>query len=124
MTFALKADSVQLNDITVEARVAGEVFTYTPSANPKNFADYKQNVSGALGTENRYYFYFTNILANQMSQTIEFRIYANGVLISDVCTYSVESYVQQAYPIQGQIDKDLLMSMMKYGKAAEKFGTM
>ena len=59
-----------------------------------------------------------------MSQTIEFRIYANGVLISDVCTYSVESYVQQAYPIQGQIDKDLLMSMMKYGKAAEKFGTM
>ena len=124
MTFALKADSVQLNDITVEARVAGEVFTYTPSANPKNFADYKQNVSGALGTENRYYFFFTNILANQMSQTIEFRIYANGVLISDVCTYSVESYVQQAYPIQGQIDKDLLMSMMKYGKAAEKFGTM
>ena len=124
MTFALKADAVQLNDITVEAKVGGQTFTYNPIDNPKNFADYRTNVTGALGTENRYYFYFTDILANQMSETIEFRILVNGELISDVCTYSVESYVQQAYPIQGQTDKDLLMSMMKYGKAAEKFGKM
>lgn len=124
MTFALKADSVQLKDITVQATVAGQTFTYTPASDPENFQDYRTNVSGALGTENRYYFYFTDILANQMSETIEFRIFANGILISDVCTYSVESYVQQAYPVQGQTDKDLLMSMMKYGKAAEKYGKM
>lgn len=124
MTFALKADAVQLNDITVEAKVGGQTFTYNPIDNPKNFADYRTNVSGPLGTENRYFFYFTDILANQMSETIEFRILVNGELISDVCTYSVESYVQQAYPVQGQVDKDLLMTMMKYGKTAEKFGKM
>lgn len=122
MTFALKADSVKLEDITVEVRVGGDTYTYNPIDNKKNFVDYKTNVSGQLGTENRYYFYFTNILANQMFETIEFRIYANGELISDVCTYSVESYVQQAYPIKGQEDKDVFMTMLKYGTAAYNFG--
>lgn len=122
MTFALKADSVKLEDITVEVKVGGDTYTYNPIDNKKNFVDYKTNVSGQLGTENRYYFYFTNILANQMFETIEFRIYANGQLISDVCTYSVESYVQQAYPIKGQEDKDVFMTMLKYGTAAYNFG--
>lgn len=122
MTFALKADSVKLEDITVEVRVGGDTYTYNPIDNKKNFVDYKTNVAGQLGTENRYYFYFTNILANQMFETIEFRIYANGELISDVCTYSVESYVQQAYPIKGQEDKDVFMTMLKYGTAAYNFG--
>lgn len=122
MTFALKADSVKLEDITVEVRVGGDTYTYNPIDNKKNFVDYKTNVAGQLGTENRYYFYFTNILANQMFETIEFRIYANGQLISDVCTYSVESYVQQAYPIKGQEDKDVFMTMLKYGTAAYNFG--
>ena len=122
MTFALKADSVKLEDITVEAKVGGDTYTYNPIDNKKNFVAYKTNVSGKLGTENRYHFYFTNLLANQMFETIEFRIYANGQLISDVCTYSVESYVQQVYPTSNQTDKDVYMTMLKYGTAAYKFG--
>ena len=122
MTFALKADSVKLEDITVEAKVGGDTYTYNPIDNKKNFVAYKTNVSGKLGTENRYHFYFTNLLANQMFETIEFRIYANGQLISDVCTYSVESYVQQVYPTSNQTDKDVYMTMLKYGTAAYNFG--
>lgn len=123
MTFALKADSsVKLEDITVEAKVGGETYTYNPIDNKKNFVAYKTNVSGQLGTENRYHFYFTNLLANQMFETIEFRIYANGQLISDVCTYSVESYVQQVYPTSNQTNKDVYMTMLKYGTAAYNFG--
>lgn len=122
MKFALKAGTVNLEDITVEAKVGGDIYRYNPIDNDKNFAAEKANVDGKLGKENRYYFYFTNLLANQMFETIEFRIYANGQLISDVCTYSVESYVQQAYPINGQLDKDVYMTMLKYGTAAYNFG--
>lgn len=122
MKFALKAGTVNLEDITIEAKVGGDTYRYNPIDNDKNFAAEKANVNGQLGTENRYYFYFTNLLANQMFETIEFRIYANGQLISDVCTYSVESYVQQAYPINGQLDKDVYMTMLKYGTAAYNYG--
>lgn len=122
ITFALKADSVKLEDITIEAKVGGDTYRYNPIDNKKNFVDYKTNVTGKLGTENRYHFYFTNILANQMFETIEFRIYANGQLISDVCTYSVESYVQQVYPTSNQTDKDVYMTMLKYGTAAYNLG--
>ena len=122
MTFALKADSVKLEDITIEAKVGGDTYRYNPIDNKKNFADYKTNVTGKLGIENRYHFYFTNILANQMFETIEFRIYANGQLISDVCTYSVESYVQQVYSTSNQTNKDVYMTMLKYGTAAYNLG--
>lgn len=122
MKFALKAGTVNLEDITIEAKVGGDIYRYNPIDNDKNFAAEKANVNGQLGNENRYYFYFTNLLANQMFETIEFRIYANGQLISDVCTYSVESYVQQAYPINGQLDKDVYMTMLKYGTAAYNYG--
>ncbi|WP_448921253.1 hypothetical protein [Eubacterium sp.] len=122
MKFALKAGTVNLEDITIEAKVGGDIYRYNPIDNDKNFAAEKSNVNGQLGKENRYYFYFTNLLANQMFETIEFRIYANGQLISDVCTYSVESYVQQAYPINGQLDKDVYMTMLKYGTAAYNYG--
>ena len=122
MTFALKDGVVDINDITMKATVGGQTFTYNAIDNPENFDNYRENVNGALGVENRYFFYFTDILANQMSETIEFQIFVNDVPVSSVCTYSVESYVQQAYPISGQSDQNLYMSMMKYGKSAEKYG--
>ena len=121
MTFALKEGTVDIKDITLEATVGGKTFTYTQADNPEAFQFYK-TASGKLGTENRYYFYFTDILANQMSETITFQIKVNGKAVSNVCTYSVESYVNQMYPTANEIDKDLYMTMMQYGTSAVAYG--
>lgn len=124
MTFALKDGVVDINDITMKVTVGGQTFTYNAIDNPENFENYKQNVNGALGVENRYFFYFDDILANQMFDTIRFQIFVNGVAVSSVCTYSVESYVYDAYNISSDADKVLLRSMMKYGKAATIYGQL
>lgn len=121
MTFALKEGTVDIKDITLEATVGGKTFTYTQADNPEAFQFYR-TLSGKLGTENRYYFYFTDILANQMSETISFQIKVNGKAVSNVCTYSVESYVNQMYPKANEIDKDLYMTMMQYGTSAVAYG--
>lgn len=126
MTIALRSD-VALNDITVKATVAGKTYSYNPVDNPEQFETYKENVSGALGTENRYFFSFPGVFANQMSETIEFAIYdKNGTQISAICTYSVESYVQQAYgaSTSTQAFKNMLMSIMKYGNSAKLYGSL
>lgn len=121
MTFALKEGAVDIKDITLEATVGGKTFTYTQADNPEAFQFYRR-ANGKLGTENRYYFYFTDILANQMSETISFQIKVNGKAVSNVCTYSVESYVNQSYPTANEIDKNLYMTMMKYGTSAVAYG--
>lgn len=121
MTFALKEGAVDIKDITLEATVGGKTFTYTQADNPEAFQFYRTS-NGKLGTENRYYFYFTDILANQMSETISFQIKVNGKAVSNVCTYSVESYVNQMYPTANEIDKDLYMTMMQYGTSAVAYG--
>lgn len=121
MTFALKEGTVDIKDITLEATVGGKTFTYTQADNPEAFQFYR-TAPGKLGTENRYYFYFTDILANQMSETITFQIKVNGKAVSNVCTYSVESYVNQMYPTANEIDKDLYMTMMQYGTSAVAYG--
>lgn len=121
MTFALKEGAVDIKDITLEATVGGKTFTYTQADNPEAFQFYRTS-AGKLGTENRYYFYFTDILANQMSETISFQIKVNGKAVSNVCTYSVESYVNQMYPTANEIDKNLYMTMMQYGTSAVAYG--
>lgn len=121
MTFALKEGAVDIKDITLEATVGGKTFTYTQADNPEAFQFYRR-ANGKLGTENKYYFYFTDILANQMSETISFQIKVNGKAVSNVCTYSVESYVNQSYPTANEIDKNLYMTMMKYGTSAVAYG--
>ena len=121
MTFALKEGAVDIKDITLEATVGGKTFTYTQADNPEAFQFYR-TANGKLGTENRYYFYFTDILANQMSETISFQIKVNGKAVSNVCTYSVESYVNQSYPTANEIDKNLYMTMMQYGTSAVAYG--
>lgn len=121
MTFALKEGAVDIKDITLEATVGGKTFTYTQADNPEAFQFYRR-ANGKLGTENRYYFYFTDILANQMSETISFQIKVNGKAVSNVCTYSVESYVNQSYPTANEIDKNLYMTMMQYGTSAVAYG--
>ncbi len=127
MTIALRND-VNINDITVKATVAGQTFEYNPVDDAKQFKVYKTNVSGgALGTENRYYFYFPGVFANQMKETIQFAVYdKSGKQISAVCTYSVESYVHQAYGLSSSSAnfKNLLMSIMKYGVSAKAYGEL
>lgn len=126
MTIALRND-VNINDITVKATVAGQTFEYNPVDDAAQFKVYKTNVSGALGTENRYYFYFPGVFANQMKETIQFAVYDKlGKQISAVCTYSVESYVQQAYGLSSSSAsfKNLLMSIMKYGVSAKAYGEL
>lgn len=126
MTIALRTD-VALEDIVVKATVAGTTYTYNPVDDAEQFSVYKTNVSGALGQENRYFFYFPGVFANQMSETIEFAVYdKNGTQISAVCTYSVESYVQQAYPLTSftQEFKNMLMNIMKYGNSAKAYGLL
>ena len=126
MTIALRND-VNINDITVKATVAGQTFEYNPVDDAAQFKVYKTNVSGALGTENRYYFYFPSVFANQMKETIQFAVYdKSGKQISAVCTYSVESYVQQAYGLSSSSAsfKNLLMSIMKYGVSAKAYGEL
>lgn len=126
MTIALRND-VNINDITVKATVAGQTFEYNPVDDAAQFKVYKTNVSGALGTENRYYFYFPGVFANQMKETIQFAVYdKSGKQISAVCTYSVESYVQQAYGLSSSSAsfKNLLMSIMKYGVSAKAYGEL
>lgn len=126
MTIALRND-VNINDITVKATVAGQTFEYNPVDDAEQFKVYKTNVSGALGKENRYYFYFPGVFANQMKETIQFAVYdKSGKQISAVCTYSVESYVQQAYGLSSSSAsfKNLLMSIMKYGVSAKAYGEL
>lgn len=126
MTIALRND-VNINDITVKATVAGQTFEYNPVDDAAQFKVYKTNVSGALGKENRYYFYFPGVFANQMKETIQFAVYdKSGKQISAVCTYSVESYVQQAYGLSSSSAnfKNLLMSIMKYGVSAKAYGEL
>lgn len=126
MTIALRND-VNINDITVKATVAGQTFEYNPVDDAEQFKVYKTNVSGALGKENRYYFYFPDVFANQMKETIQFAVYdKSGKQISAVCTYSVESYVHQAYGLSSSSAsfKNLLMSIMKYGVSAKAYGEL
>lgn len=126
MTIALRTD-VALEDIVVKATVAGKTYTYNPVDDADQFSPSKTNVSGALGQENRYFFYFPGVFANQMSETIEFAVYdKNDTQISAVCTYSVESYVQQAYPLASftQEFKNMLMNIMKYGNSAKAYGLL
>lgn len=126
MTIALRND-VNINDITVKATVAGQTFEYNPVDDAEQFKVYKTNVSGALGKENRYYFYFPGVFANQMKETIQFAVYdKSGKQISAVCTYSVESYVHQAYGLSSSSAnfKNLLMSIMKYGVSAKAYGEL
>lgn len=126
MTIALRND-VNINDITVKATVAGQTFEYNPVDDAEQFKVYKTNVSGPLGKENRYYFYFPGVFANQMKETIQFAVYdKSGKQISAVCTYSVESYVQQAYGLSSSSAnfKNLLMSIMKYGVSAKAYGEL
>lgn len=123
VTFALLDGTVDINDITMRVEVGGQTFDYTLADDPDNFVFYK-SATGALGQENRYYFYFTDILANQMSEAIRFQILVNGVAVSSVCTYSVESYVYDVYNLSSDTDKALMMSMMKYGKAAYTYGIL
>lgn len=127
MTIALRND-VNINDVIVKATVAGQTFEYNPVDDAAQFKVYKTNVSGApLGTENRYYFYFPDVFANQMKETIQFAVYdKSGKQISAVCTYSVESYVQQAYGLSSSSAsfKNLLMSIMKYGVSAKAYGEL
>ena len=126
MTIALRTD-VALEDIVVKATVAGTTYSYNPVDDADRFAVYKTNVSGALGQENRYFFYFPGVFANQMSETINFAIYdKNGTQISAVCTYSVESYVQQAYSATSSTVafKNMLMNIMKYGNSAKAYGLL
>ncbi len=126
MTIALRTD-VALNDITVKATISGKTYSYNPVDDAEQFAKYKENVSGALGQENRYFFYFPGVFANKMSETIEFAVYdKNGTQISAICTYSVESYVQQAYSASSstQAFKNMLMNIMKYGNSAKAYGLL
>lgn len=126
MTIALRND-VNINDITVKATVAGQTFEYNPVDDAEQFKVYKTNVSGPLGKENRYYFYFPGVFANQMKETIQFAVYdKSGKQISAVCTYSVESYVHQAYGLSSSSAnfKNLLMSIMKYGVSAKAYGEL
>ena len=126
MTIALRTD-VALEDIVVKATVAGTTYSYNSVDDADRFAVYKTNVSGALGQENRYFFYFPGVFANQMSETIEFAVYdKNGTQISAVCTYSVESYVQQAYSATSSTVafKNMLMNIMKYGNSAKAYGLL
>lgn len=126
MTFSLKDGQADINDIVMEVKVGSDTFSYNIADNPDNFVYISTGTTPTYGTENKYYFYFTNILANQMYDTIEFTVKKNGVAISDTATYSVESFVQQAYSLGSttQVDKDLYMAMMKYGKAAVTYGRL
>lgn len=123
VTFALLDGTVDINDITMRVEVGGQTFDYTLADDPDNFVYYK-SATGALGQENRYYFYFTDILANQMSETIRFQIFVNGVAVSSVCTYSVESFVYDIYNSSNDTDKKLYMTMMQYGYSAVKYGQL
>lgn len=123
VTFALLDGTVDINDITMRVEVGGQTFDYTLADDPDNFVYYK-SATGALGQENRYYFYFTDILANQMSETIRFQIFVNGVAVSSVCTYSVESFVYDIYNKSNDTDKKLYMTMMQYGYSAVKYGQL
>lgn len=126
MTFSLKDGQADINDIVMEVKVGSDTYSYNIADNPDNFVYISTGTTPTYGKENKYYFYFTNILANQMYDTIKFTVKKNGVAISDTATYSVESFVQQAYSLgsTAQVDKDLYMAMMKYGKAAVTYGRL
>ena len=127
MSFAIKSD-MDINDIEVRATINGITTTYSTADEnaDKEFKLYNSNATGALGSEKRYYFYFPNVYANQMKETIQFVIYNKntGEQLSSVCTYSVESYPGEVYASSPTNLKNLLMSIMKYGNSAEYYGTV
>lgn len=128
MTFAIKSN-IDINDIEIRTTINGRNMTYSMADEnaDKEFKPYKLNVSSTLlGSENRYYFYFPGAYANEMFKTIKFVVYNKntGEQLSSVCTYSVESYAGEDYNYCPEAQKNLLMTIMKYGKSAEEYAKL
>lgn len=109
------AETVQLmpvfatDDITnktVKIEIKNETFTYTEK-------DFNKRSDGT------YELIFNKLYANEMRTPVYMTIYENGKQCSNVCRYSIESYV---YGVRNAgYDDDLFTAMMKYGIAAEKY---
>lgn len=127
MSFALKRD-MDVNDIEIRTTVNGRTKTYSMADKnaSKEFKLYNPNANGALGPEKRYYFFFPGVYANEMKEEIRFTIYDKntGEQLSSVCTYSVESYLGEAYSSSDAKLQNLLMSVMKYGTSAKYYGSL
>lgn len=69
--------------------------------------------------DGKYYFYFDELDAGQMSETLYLTFYKDGVAVSDTLRYSIESYAAQI--ISSDKDKSaqpLVRAMMNYGRSA------
>ena len=73
-----------------------------------------------LGEKNMYYVYFDSLDASQMSEKIYATIYKDGVPVSNTLQYTIETYAAKN-AVPGTTAGDLLIAMMKYGDAANKF---
>lgn len=73
-----------------------------------------------IGEDNRYYIYFDSLDASQMSEKIYATIYKDGVAVSNTLQYTIETYAAKN-TVAGTTLGELLISMMKYGDAANKY---
>lgn len=73
-----------------------------------------------IGENNRYYIYFDSLDASQMSEKIYATIYKDGVAVSNTLQYTIETYAAKNAVASTTLG-DLLISMMKYGDAANKY---
>ena len=112
-----------LSKTTVRLKISyeGNVDDLTLIAQVDGGSTYEINEFYSLG-DNQYYVYFDNMKASQFSNALYFKIQENGKIISNTLRYSVESYA--ARNKENEKMGTVLITMMKYGKAAQNYNSI
>ncbi len=72
-------------------------------------------------TDGGYYVYFNKLNAGQLSDTVYLTVFNGATAVSNTISYSVESYAYAKQNTADEVFKNLLDTMMKYGKSAYEY---
>ena len=72
-------------------------------------------------TDGGYYVYFNKLNAAQLSDTVYLTVFNGATAVSNTISYSVESYAYAKQNTTDEVFKNLLDTMMKYGKSAYEY---
>ncbi len=71
--------------------------------------------------DNKYYVYFSELIACQMSESIYLTVYDGDTAVSNTVRYSVESYVYAMSTSSDEKLRNLVNGLMKYGNSAYEY---
>lgn len=92
----------------------------------KGFADGKQILSVGfedfVATSGGYYIFVDTLTALQMSQAVEYAVFAGDTQVSQTLTYSAETYAAKAVAANTDVKlADMMKAMIRYGDAARAY---